>query len=45
MLAPHGIFANTQTLSETFTLQDIGAPEKERVREEFMQKARATKGF
>ena len=26
-------------------LKDIGGPEKERVREEFMQKARATKGF
>jgi uncharacterized protein (TIGR02231 family) len=30
---------------KSLTLQDIGGPEKERMREEFMQKARATKGF
>ena len=30
---------------KNLTLQDIGETEKERVREEFMQKARATKGF
>jgi len=30
---------------KNLTLQDISEPEKERVREEFMQKARATKGF
>lgn len=30
---------------KNLTLQDVGGPEKERLREEFMQKARATKGF
>jgi hypothetical protein len=30
---------------KNLTLLDIGGPEKERVREEFMQKARATKGY
>jgi uncharacterized protein (TIGR02231 family) len=30
---------------KNLTLQDISEPEKERVRDEFMQKARATKGY
>jgi hypothetical protein len=30
---------------KNLTLQDIGGPEKERVRDEFMQKARALKGY
>ena len=30
---------------KNLTVQDIGGPEKERVLEEFMQKARATKGY
>ena len=30
---------------KNLTLQDIGGPEKERIRDEFIQKARATKGY
>jgi uncharacterized protein (TIGR02231 family) len=38
-------YAYSVEYDKNLTLQDIGAPEKERMREEFMQKARATKGF
>jgi hypothetical protein len=38
-------YAYSAEYDKNLTLQDIAAPEKERVREEFMQKARATKGF
>jgi uncharacterized protein (TIGR02231 family) len=38
-------YAYTAEYDKSLTLQDIGAPEKERVREEFMQKARAIKGL
>ena len=38
-------YAYSAEYDKNLTLQDIGGPEKERVREEFMQKARATKGF
>lgn len=38
-------YAYSVEYDKNLTLQDIGGPEKERVREEFMQKARATKGF
>ena len=38
-------YAYSVEYDKNLTLQDIAAPEKERVREEFMQKARATKGF
>ena len=38
-------YAYSVEYDKSLTLQDIGGPEKERLREEFMQKARATKGF
>lgn len=38
-------YAYSAEYDKNLTLQDIGGPEKERMREEFMQKARATKGF
>lgn len=38
-------YAYSVEYDKSLTLQDIGGPEKERMREEFMQKARATKGF
>jgi uncharacterized protein (TIGR02231 family) len=38
-------YAYSVEYDKNLTLQDIGGTEKERVREEFMQKARATKGF
>jgi uncharacterized protein (TIGR02231 family) len=38
-------YAYSAEYDKNLTLQDIGGPEKERVREEFMQKARAIKGF
>ncbi|MEA3207428.1 MAG: hypothetical protein QOE70_485 [Chthoniobacter sp.] len=38
-------YAYSAEYDKNLTLLDIGGPEKERVREEFMQKARATKGF
>ena len=38
-------YAYSVEYDKSLTLQDIGGPEKDRMREEFMQKARATKGF
>ncbi len=38
-------YAYSAEYDKNLTLQDIGGTEKERVREEFMQKARVTKGF
>ena len=38
-------YAYSVEYDKSLTLQDVGGPEKDRMREEFMQKARATKGF
>lgn len=38
-------YAYSVEYDKSLTLQDIGGPEKDRMREEFMKKARATKGF
>lgn len=38
-------YAYSAEYDKSLTLQDIGGPEKDRVREEFMRKARATKGL
>lgn len=38
-------YAYSVEYDKSLTLLDIGGPEKDRMREEFMQKARATKGF
>ena len=43
--APTLRYAYSAEYDKNLTLQDITAPDKERLREEFTQKARATKGF